>query len=425
MLTNIFIGVVSNAYEQIHDASEELWERELHPKMVRGVIVHLQRRTSANMRAGKKRGGAGDGLDDGYTLMMACAASMRSVRVACRAPCTHMRKLCTSLSSSARNIRRYAEEYVSAKKSEKDNKEQSVVRREKAIKRIRDEFKLKDPDKPETKAGDRIKDLLLERLEEVSREAHSSRDKAQGLRQRGMRGALHVEWPTGPYAHAALGNAIDAFQFNHAVSVSSRVSQWRRRRRRHGREGEPTEIDKAAAAGRVWLCDMHPLAFAKDTGTDDSGALGKALEQVTENQESKLRDALFGLTLDPDKKGNDPLESNLESAVEKAMKLEITLLSQKTDRLQEMNKEMSQKMDVIIGGLNAQRDAANPEERQDDVRLERRTDARSPASAVGALGPNDHRTWRVIRKASEPGDNPAKAGRAQPSPAWVISLFEK
>ena len=43
VLTNIFIGVVSSAYEEMHGASQSAWEEELYPKMVQPILRRFAR----------------------------------------------------------------------------------------------------------------------------------------------------------------------------------------------------------------------------------------------------------------------------------------------------------------------------------------------------------------------------------------------
>ena len=117
--------------------------------------------------------------------------------------------------------------------------------------------------------------------------AHAARAKAQALRRRGVRGALYVEWHAGAYAHAAQTNEIDVFQFSHAIGESYLVSCRRRQRKRaaaadvaHAAAAAPSsELEKAAAACGVWLCDLHPgracaISFAWALADPTRGVVG-------------------------------------------------------------------------------------------------------------------------------------------------------
>ena len=152
VLTNIFIGVVCSAYDEMHESSQEAWEQELHPLMVAPVRQRLEATGRGSHFA-------------------------RLFRWLLR-PLRHPRASLKSLKSrlkSAQNLTQGA--LMTLSRTDIDEHEK-----------------------------------LRKWLRKASAAAHTARAKAGALRRRGLRGKNVIEWPSGPYADVASADTIDLFQ---------------------------------------------------------------------------------------------------------------------------------------------------------------------------------------------------------------------
>ena len=196
---------------------------------------------------------------------------------------------------------------------------------------------------------------------------------------RRVRGAQHIEWPAGTYAHGAKGNAVDVFQFNHTVLESPHGRHRGQERRIRTAEkaaaekaaaapgGAAPPSEKAASGDGISLCDLHPLAFIDKNSQGD--ALDGAVEQIREGQEAQARELLASLkdptttTRDNKRAGDDAETPAIATrrdddnpqltAVREAIKSEIKELNEKTDkRLEEVNQRMEEMAQKMIAQLS-------------------------------------------------------------------------
>ena len=142
---------------------------------------------------------------------------------------------------------------------------------------------------------------LKKQLFDLSRAAHGARARAAENWRRGMRSASYIEWPSGMFADAARGDTVDAFQFNHPEAnpyAADGGSHSQRGNSGDGGSGDSTKRwRKKKGAPELWLCDLHPLAFADPSADGNSGAAnvgggaafeGGAVEQQLRSLEDRL-----------------------------------------------------------------------------------------------------------------------------------------